>query len=433
MSTTISFANNQQKWESKEDGERVASAIKKHQYFETLILSGNTLSTEAAKPIAEILEEHQELKRALWSDLFTGRLKTEIPKTLKCLCDSLQRAGALLTELDLSDNAIGPMGFPGIEKFIASESAFNLQVLKLNNCGLGSAGITLANCLKECKQKSREYGTEFTLKVFIAGRNRLENAGAIALASAFEELGSLQEIVMPQNGINKEGIVALAKAFKSNRKLNVINLNDNTFGNVGAKAMAEAVGELQQIEMVDFGDCLCRRRGSIEICRALKNSNSNIVELNLSGNEIDTDAAKQIITICTELKNLSKLSMNTNCFGENFDAISDYATGYDFIDLGSESDDQGSIDSEDEEPEEEIEIKNPSLEAKFVMSFFYEKAKLLGIEPDPKKVVQELQGVYGQEVNEPTTSYWFGKFQKTKSFDERKAIIVEHEKAASDT
>lgn len=113
-------------------------------------------------------------------------MKTEIPKTLKCLCDSLQRAGALLTELDLSDNAIGPMGFPGIEKFIASESAFNLQVLKLNNCGLGSAGITLANCLKECKQKSREYGTEFTLKVFIAGRNRLENAGAIALASAFE-------------------------------------------------------------------------------------------------------------------------------------------------------------------------------------------------------------------------------------------------------
>lgn len=207
--------------------------------------------------------------------------------------------------------------------------------------------------------------------------------------------------------------------------------------------------------MVDFGDCLCRRRGSIEICRALKNSNSNIVvglelnffglkidflkytsifqELNLSGNEIDTDAAKQIITICTELKNLSKLSMNTNCFGENFDAISDYATGYDFIDLGSESDDQGSIDSEDDEPEEEIEIKNPSLEAKFVMSFFYEKAKLLGIEPDPKKVVQELQGVYGQEVNEPTTSYWFGKFQKTKSFDERKAIIEEHEKAASDT
>ena len=62
MSTTISFANNQQKWESKEDGERVASAIGKHQYFETLILSGNTLSTEAAKPIAEILEEHQELK-----------------------------------------------------------------------------------------------------------------------------------------------------------------------------------------------------------------------------------------------------------------------------------------------------------------------------------------------------------------------------------
>ena len=48
-------------------------------------------------------------------------------------------SGARLTELDLSDNAIGPMAMPGIKDFLAG-SAFWLHTLKLNNCGLGIAG-----------------------------------------------------------------------------------------------------------------------------------------------------------------------------------------------------------------------------------------------------------------------------------------------------
>lgn len=90
--------------------------------------------------------------------MFTGRLKEEIPKTLVCfvyilsdfhfyyciskklLCDALTVSGARLTELDLSDNAIGPMAVPGIKDFLAGETAFALQTLKLNNCGLGIAG-----------------------------------------------------------------------------------------------------------------------------------------------------------------------------------------------------------------------------------------------------------------------------------------------------
>jgi hypothetical protein len=49
-------------------------------------------------------------------------------------------SGARLVELDLSDNAIGPTAISGISEFLASEAASSLQVLKLNNCGLGVAG-----------------------------------------------------------------------------------------------------------------------------------------------------------------------------------------------------------------------------------------------------------------------------------------------------
>jgi Ran GTPase-activating protein (RanGAP) involved in mRNA processing and transport len=49
-------------------------------------------------------------------------------------------SGAQLVELDLSDNAIGPSAISGLSEFLASEQASSLQVLKLNNCGLGVAG-----------------------------------------------------------------------------------------------------------------------------------------------------------------------------------------------------------------------------------------------------------------------------------------------------
>jgi Ran GTPase-activating protein 1 len=72
--------------------------------------------------------------------MFTSRLKEEIPKTLLLLFNALQACSARLVELDLSDNAIGPMGVPGIENWLSSVDACELKILRLNNCGMGIAG-----------------------------------------------------------------------------------------------------------------------------------------------------------------------------------------------------------------------------------------------------------------------------------------------------
>lgn len=50
-----------------------------------LNLEGNTLGVDASKAIAKSLEKHPEFKRALWKDMFTGRMKTEIPEALVIL------------------------------------------------------------------------------------------------------------------------------------------------------------------------------------------------------------------------------------------------------------------------------------------------------------------------------------------------------------
>lgn len=140
------------------------------------------------------------------------------------------KAGAGLVVLDLSDNAFGPNGIVGLVALLKSSSCYTLQELRLNNNGLGITGgkvglklrmatfqhlyqfvmcseiddtITLiqfqwnisaillllqvlAECLTECHQNSVKAGKPLKLKVFVSGRNRLENPGATALAAVFK-------------------------------------------------------------------------------------------------------------------------------------------------------------------------------------------------------------------------------------------------------
>ena len=143
----------------------VVEAIKKCERLEYLDLEGNTLGPEAAKAIAKALEEHgAHLKRALWKDMFTGRMKDEIPLALEYLGKSLCIAGTKLVELDLSDNAFGPIGIKGLASLLSSSSCYTLQELRLNNNGLGiSGGKMLAQALLDCHAKSIKAGMNIYL------------------------------------------------------------------------------------------------------------------------------------------------------------------------------------------------------------------------------------------------------------------------------
>lgn len=104
----------------------------------------------------------------------------------------------------------------------------------------------LADALYQCHASSVAAGKPLKLKVFIAGRNRLENDGAKALSQFFHKVGSLEELAIPQNGIYYPGITALSESLKENKDLKILNLNDNTIGPKGAEALAQALELLQK-------------------------------------------------------------------------------------------------------------------------------------------------------------------------------------------
>ncbi|NXQ05231.1 RAGP1 protein, partial [Vidua macroura] len=372
----LSFKGQSLKLNTAEDAEEVIKQIEEFDGLEALRLEGNTVGVEAAKVIAKALEKKSELKRCHWSDMFTGRLRSEIPPALSSLGDALIAAGAQLVELDLSDNAFGPDGVRGFEALLKSPACYTLQELKLNNCGMGiGGGKILAAALKECHRKSSAQGKPLALKIFVAGRNRLENDGATALAEAFGIIGTLEEVHMPQNGINHPGITALAQAFAVNPLLKVINLNDNTFTEKGAVAMAETLKALRQIEVINFGDCLVRSKGAVAIADAVKEGLHKLKELNLSFCEIKRDAALTVAEAIEDKTELEKLDLNGNCLGEEVcEQLHEILEGFNmasvlgslsvehsrehvlnFDDEGEEDDDEEEEEDEDEEEEEEEE------------------------------------------------------------------------------
>ncbi|CAH2312294.1 ran GTPase-activating 1 [Pelobates cultripes] len=292
----LSFKGKTLKLNTAEDAQDVIQEIEEFEGLQALRLEGNTFGVEAAKAIAKALEKKPDMKRCHWSDMFTGRLRSEIP-----------------------------------------------------------AALILAAALTECHKRSSAVGKPLSLKIFVAGRNRLENDGATALAEAFRVIGTLEEVHMPQNGINHPGITALAESFKANPLLKVINLNDNTFTDKGGIAMAETLKTLRQVELINFGDCLVRSKGALAIATALKEGLHKLKELNLSFCEIKQDAALTLVESVEDKSELEKLDLNGNCLGEEgCKQIQEILGGFNMDSvLGSLSDDEGGDDDDDEEDEED--------------------------------------------------------------------------------
>ncbi|KAL1925557.1 uncharacterized protein VTP21DRAFT_440 [Calcarisporiella thermophila] len=306
------------------------------QDVEEIRLSGNTIGVEAAEALAGALKHKKHIKIFYTglndlpnlanvncflvtqvvnlSDVFTGRLREEIPPALKAICDALVDKEHLV-ELNLSDNAFGPAGAEPLVDFLTNQRS--LQTLRLNNNGLGVGGGTMiARALLAAAEKNASEGRRSSLRTIVCGRNRLENGSSQLLADAFAAHGTLVEVVMPQNGIRPEGISNLARGLAKCTELEVLDFQDNTCTEIGSQAIAEALPSWPRLRKLNLGDCLLSAPGGLAIAQALaKGRNAALAHMNLSYNEIKADAVAVIAeAIRLHLVELTSLELNGNCF-----------------------------------------------------------------------------------------------------------------------
>ncbi|GAA99904.1 uncharacterized protein L969DRAFT_93395 [Mixia osmundae IAM 14324] len=331
--------------------------LKQKQELTSVTVSGNTLGVEACTALADALQQLPKLERADLSDIFTGRLITEIPLALKALCDSLISTHSLRL-IDLSDNAFGGRSVEPMVDFLVGNTA--LSILKLNNNGLGPAGgSVVADALTASAANSKQKGKRTNLQTIVCGRNRLENGSAPAWAKAIRaHASSIKEVKMVQNGIRPEGFATLVTdGLRHCPSLETLDLQDNTATLRGSRAIARALPHWPKLKSLNLSDCLLRPKGAVMIMEALnKGHNPELTELKLQSNEIDDRAVRILkLALGSHLKRLSVIELNGNRVGDEDEVVIDLRSALEtngFPDALDELDDVEEADEDDEEEEE---------------------------------------------------------------------------------
>lgn len=217
-------------------------------------------------------------------------------------------------ELDLSDNAFGPAGAKPLMKLLLENRS--IQILKLNNNGLGIEGVRLiSSALVEAGKLNKEENRPSALKVLQMGRNRMESAGASHLIEAFQaHSDSLEEIRIYQNSIRPDVFPQLMPILAKCKGLKILDLQDNTLTESGSIALSESLSSWEYLTCLNIGECLLRSGGAEAIIKSLTDSHLNLEKLYLSFNEIDSDAASLIPLMLKNKNKIRVLELNGNEF-----------------------------------------------------------------------------------------------------------------------
>lgn len=339
------------KLNSAEDVESYCQEIEGIANLTEISLSGNSFGVQAAQRIATALGTHKTLTTVHLNDMFTGRLKDEIPLALDAFVAVL--VDQPLVEVDFSDNAFGPAGAKPLQRLIIENR--NIQVLKLNNNGLGIQGARLiSEALTTAAEKNKESNAKNSLRTLLCGRNRMEAEGAGYLAQSLKLYhDSLQTFRIFQNSIRPDGIVFLMECIANCGELRVLDLQDNTFTDKGALAFTKAVANLSKLEELNLGDCLLGKDGGAKVIQSLA-ANTSLQTILLGFNEIDKNGADLVAPMLKNKKNLVKLDLNGNCFsadGVQVDRIKQVLEEHDLVDALDpldEMEEESDYESEDE-------------------------------------------------------------------------------------
>ncbi|XP_014230853.1 ran GTPase-activating protein 1-like [Trichogramma pretiosum] len=229
---------------------RITDAIEQCENMQVLDLRGMKISVDTAGGIAEALEKSgRHLKNLHWPGTLKKLKEDDLDTAMMRLSHGICLADAYLTELDFSENNLGPRGMEAVCKLLTSTCCLNLRVLKLNQNHLGEDG---AKCLAKAMltDPNGNMNGSMSLHVFEAAQNKFDDESVAELAEAFKRMRSLEELRLERNKIGNLGVAALARSLLENPNLKILNLNNNKIGLQGAKALAEVLPDLKQLQVL---------------------------------------------------------------------------------------------------------------------------------------------------------------------------------------
>ena len=301
---------NLKKWDEPEQIKCVLDELEKNKdRIVGLELCHNSIGEKCAEALGEKLKNLKNLKQVDLSDCFVSRGSEELPKCIKFLLEGL--IDIPITELNLSDNALGPTAAPGYEFFF--EKNKTLKKLYMDNCGMGPIGTpSLMKILKENK--------EMPLKVLKFSRNKMESIGCTAISELIKEKKTLKKIKISDNEIHYEGLENFLNSIENNENIYWLDIHNNILSKK-AKNLAEIVGSLPNIIHLNLSDLTIEDKeiikNTFETLTKLTKLREFYFEYNISDLDFKNEKDKeeyisQLFKCLLQIDNLKEIHLENN-------------------------------------------------------------------------------------------------------------------------
>ena len=304
--------------------EAIAQALHHCPVLQELDMSSNDLRVKGAKFLADALR----YCRSVWSlHANSNDIGDEgaivLAEGLRC-CRSLQ-------VLKINSNNIGfegacaitdslehcpfiymlDIGFNNIElELIESRcnvcfprSFQNLAMLNIANIQLNSLGA---------QSLARGMSGSLNIREFHVRENSIGDDGAKAITGILSKCDSLEVLDVAQNGITAIGAIALASALKG-KKVHELDFGKNGIGSKGALALS-AILNSATLRRLKLDSCVIGPEGAVCLAQSLKHC-SNLLELNIGGNSIESSGAIAIAECLSQCRNVQILNLSDTVDG----------------------------------------------------------------------------------------------------------------------
>lgn len=318
------------KYDSAEEVAEILIELQKNsKECKSIKLSGNSFNLAAVQAISDVLKPLSVLGSADLSDVFTGKLKDEVPAMVELFSSALSNTP--LTTLHFSDNALGAVGLKAILPHLLLKPTFTC--LHVDNCGLGNEGMLVLQEFLEgttfspdhhnsssdpvgeitSSLESLSLSGKIKLQKFYVARNRLNSKGAITLSRSIPFFSDLREFKVYGNSIGEDGMEALCQALIHCPALEVLDLSDNNCKQKGGEALVTLLSHLSStLRSLNIGDSSLSSAHTKIILSNLSIGFDKLEELDVSYLEINSSVIDVVVTIIQSKKNFKKLEINGN-------------------------------------------------------------------------------------------------------------------------
>ncbi|KAG0624418.1 hypothetical protein M758_3G246100 [Ceratodon purpureus] len=234
------------------------------------------------------------------ADIVAGRPEVEALNAMTTISSALE--GSKLKSLNLSDNALGEKGVRAFSALLGSQDS--LEALYFMNNGISEDA---ARAIREILPSSKE------LRTLRFHNNMSGDQGAMELAESLVQGAPLLEhFQFSSSRVGSDGGIALMEALRGGKSLRSIDIRDNMYGPEGGAALGLTLRSHAMLTEVYLSDLGLEDEGALAVIEALTEGASQVVVLELGGNEITEKVTPALATCIRSMKHLTRLNLMEN-------------------------------------------------------------------------------------------------------------------------